>query len=110
MLTMLKNTILNLIKAPATINYPFTPIPPTKDARGALKIEGSLCIFCGLCSRACPAETITVDRNTKHWEYNPYQCVNCGACVDACPKKCLSFEEKMPPAALKKASVSYDGE
>lgn len=109
MLTMLKNAVLNLMKPPATINYPFTPIPLTRDARGALKIDGPLCIYCGLCVKACPANALKVNRNDKHWEVDPFQCVNCAACVDVCPKKCLSFEEQYTQAALEKKTVSYDG-
>ncbi|HEY9765648.1 MAG TPA: 4Fe-4S dicluster domain-containing protein [Chroococcales cyanobacterium] len=109
MLTMLKNAVLNLVKPSATINYPFTPIPSTKEARGALKIDGPLCIFCGLCSKACPAQAIQVSRADKHWVVDPYQCVNCGACVDVCPKKCLGFEEKYTAAAQKKSRVEFNG-
>ncbi|MGE5707899.1 MAG: 4Fe-4S binding protein [Bacteroidota bacterium] len=108
MLTMLKHAVLNLFKPPATINYPFTPIPLAKDARGALQIQGELCIYCGLCSRACPASAIQVDRNAKHWQVDPYQCVNCGACLDVCPKKCLQLEEKYTAPTLKKGLVTYD--
>ena len=53
------------------------------------------CILCGLCSRKCPQECITVDRTgEKTWSINRDDCVSCGACIEACKKfNALSFAE-----------------
>lgn len=53
------------------------------------------CILCGLCSKKCPAQAITVDRkDAKTWSINRDECIQCGACIDACLKfHCLSFAE-----------------
>lgn len=58
---------------------------------GEITIDTEKCIYCGLCSKNCPAETIITDRKTKSWAINPKQCLHCGACVNRCPKKALSF-------------------
>ena len=60
---------------------------------GDLTCNRDVCIYCGLCAKACPADALKVDRKEKIWEVDKEACVKCGACVDKCPKKCLSFGE-----------------
>lgn len=61
---------------------------------GKITNDMDKCILCGLCSRACPAECITVDRDSKTWTINRDECMQCGACIDACKKfNSLSFAE-----------------
>lgn len=66
-----------------------------KAAGGKIVNDMTKCILCGLCSRKCPQECITVDRTgEKTWSINRDKCVQCGACIDACIKfKALSFAE-----------------
>ncbi|MCO7122505.1 4Fe-4S binding protein [Ihubacter massiliensis] len=52
------------------------------------------CIYCGLCSKNCPCEALTVDRKEKVWKVDTDACVSCGVCVEKCPKKCLSLGGK----------------
>jgi formate hydrogenlyase subunit 6/NADH:ubiquinone oxidoreductase subunit I len=65
-----------------------------KDIAGHISIDQSGCIYCGLCARNCPQQTIKVDRASKTWKIDLEQCVKCGICVGRCPRKVLSFEDK----------------
>ncbi|MDO4869514.1 MAG: 4Fe-4S binding protein [Bacillota bacterium] len=58
---------------------------------GDLACDKEVCVFCGLCAKACPVDAIKVDRKEKVWEVDTDTCVKCGACIDKCPKKCLAF-------------------
>lgn len=61
---------------------------------GKITNDMSTCMLCGLCSKACPSECITIDRENKTWTINRDDCVQCGACIDACKKfKSLSYAE-----------------
>jgi Fe-S-cluster-containing hydrogenase component 2 len=49
----------------------------------------SVCVQCGACARACPAEAITKNENTGVYMINKTKCVGCGKCAEACPFKVL---------------------
>jgi formate hydrogenlyase subunit 6/NADH:ubiquinone oxidoreductase subunit I len=85
--------IKNLLKKPATRLYPFTVREPFPNYRGELYIDIDGCIFCGTCSRKCPSQCITVDKNEGTWTCNPHACVYCGICRDNCPTKCLHMKD-----------------
>ncbi len=85
--------VKNLLKKPATRNYPFEVREPFPNYRGELVIAVDDCIFCGMCSRKCPSQCITVDKTAGTWQCDPHACVYCGYCVDACPTKCLSMKD-----------------
>nr|WP_027182880.1 4Fe-4S binding protein [Desulfovibrio inopinatus] len=87
---MTKNILRNISKKSATRLYPFEVREPFENYRGELINDIDSCIFCGMCSRVCPSQCITVDRKTGEWTCDPFACVYCGICVDACPPKCLS--------------------
>ena len=82
---------------PKTETAPAAPAAePQEEALTSGKIVNDIntCILCGLCSRACPADAITVDRAAKTWSINRDECIQCGACIDGCKKfKCLKFAE-----------------
>lgn len=108
MFDMIGNIFKNLKKGPATRRYPFVKRELFKASRGSVKgIDPDKCIFCGLCARKCPANAITVDRNSKTWEINPFKCVICGACSEVCPKKCLSMSEEYTKVATVKDKVRF---
>ncbi len=85
--------IKNLLKKPATRNYPAVVREPFPMFRGELVIDIDKCIFCGMCSRKCPSQCITVDKDKGTWQCDPHACISCGYCVDNCPVKCLSMKD-----------------
>jgi len=85
--------IKNLLKKPATRQYPFVVREGFPMYRGELVINIDDCIFCGTCQRKCPSQCITVDKQAGTWQCDPHACVYCGYCRDACPTKCLSMKD-----------------
>lgn len=59
--------------------------------KGDVNCDKDNCVFCGLCSKVCPAGAIKVDRGEKSWEIDRETCAQCGLCVEKCPKKCLKM-------------------
>lgn len=96
----------NMLRRPATRDYPRVRRAPFADARGHVDINLPGCIYCGMCSRRCPVGAIRVTRAEKRWEIDRFRCVVCGECVRSCPKKCLSMgAESTAPAARKTTDV-----
>ena len=85
-------TILrNLVHKPATKRYP-TEAPVYFDrTRGHIEIDIDSCIFCGICSRRCPSNAITVKKDETSWGIERMRCIQCNSCVEVCPKKCLTM-------------------
>lgn len=96
---MTTTVLKNLLTKYATRLYPFTKKETFKDVKGELKIEMEKCILCGVCQLRCPSQCITVSKQEKTWQVDPFACVYCGICVDACPVKCL-FQERLYRAPL----------
>ncbi|BDQ34932.1 4Fe-4S binding protein [Pseudodesulfovibrio portus] len=85
--------VKNLLKKPATRNYPFVVREPFPNFRGELVIDIDKCIFCGMCSRKCPSQCITVDKEKGTWSCDLHACISCGYCRDHCPTKCLTMKD-----------------
>ena len=82
----------SLFKKPATLMYPVIPREWKERTRGRIEIDIDDCIFCGICSRKCPTDAITVDREAKSWTIARMGCIQCSCCVETCPKNCLVNE------------------
>ena len=97
----------NALHRPATRNYPKVVRAPFAGDKGHIENDIANCIFCGMCSRKCPAGAITVTRAEKTWAINRFQCITCNACVECCPKKCLSMAVERAPVARRKSADVY---
>ena len=51
-----------------------------------IKVEGSKCVGCNQCSKACKMD-IDVCKTPNHPE-----CIRCGACIKACPKDAIQYQ------------------
>ena len=49
----------------------------------------STCIGCTACTKRCPTEAITGERNSIHI-IDPELCIDCGACGVVCPVECIN--------------------
>lgn len=91
-------TLKSLFSKRPTRRYPYEKREPYARARGQIDmIDVHNCIFCGMCQRKCPADSIVVDREDSKWTYWPYKCVACGACVAVCPTNDLEMLQERPP-------------
>ncbi len=61
------------------------------------------CIGCGLCEKQCKFDSIHVEGNLAHVNYET--CAQCGACVSKCPVKVITMSDRMKAAAAKKAEA-----
>ena len=66
------------------------------------------CILCGICSKKCPTNCITVDRSKRKWTIERMQCIQCGCCTDVCPKKCLTMEQAYTTPETFKVIHTFD--
>lgn len=56
-----------------------------------LKIDHTICNFCGLCQKSCPFGAISADKETVAVDE---RCTLCGACVNVCPQSALSIDRR----------------
>lgn len=95
MASMLELITRNFFGKKTTRLYPInTERAPFERSRGRIVLDTSTCILCGICSKRCPADAITVDRKAEKWELNAFRCIICGECVSACPKKSISMSSE----------------
>jgi len=88
MLDMLKDIIRNALSKPATR---VKKRQPFDTFRGHIEFDVDKCIFCMRCMRECPSGCITVDRQEKTWELDPFECIICGVCADVCNKQAIKM-------------------
>ena len=81
----------NMLKKPATAEYPGKERVYPERYRGHVENDISRCILCGMCMRGCPSGAISVSRPDYTWQIHPFSCVQCNNCVEVCPVKCLSM-------------------
>ena len=78
-----------LLHGPRTRAYPSVPAHKYAHTRGQLCIDITNCIYCGLCSKHCVSDAITVNKQERTFTVNRLRCISCSGCVETCPKNCL---------------------
>lgn len=81
----------NFFSGPTTLRFPQRSAPAPA-FRGAVELDPSRCITCGICSDVCVSAAIHVDSGVAEgrWAYDPAFCTFCGVCVSHCPMEALS--------------------
>ena len=102
-----KMVLRSLVKKPATLMYPVIPREWKERTRGRIEIDIETCIFCSICSRKCPTDAITVNRDAKRWAISRMDCIQCSCCVEACPKKCLANKAGYTSPGMEKIVDSF---
>lgn len=87
----------NLLRKPATIEYPYQETEVEPDIRGRHYADLTKCIGCSLCSIECPADAITMTKIPEGYEVpaknrrgiypviDYMKCVYCYRCITVCP-------------------------
>jgi len=99
LLPIAKTIFRSLFQKPATLKYPFAPMPKDPLVRGQISIDIDSCTFCTICAIKCPTHAITVERKEKSWEISRFHCIVCNACTEVCPKKCLHMVNELTPSS-----------
>jgi formate hydrogenlyase subunit 6 len=104
---MVKALLSNLLKKPATCQYPFVKAEVPEGFRGKQVYNIDLCISCGLCSRDCPAKAIEmVDvEGKKRPSFLLDRCIFCYQCADSCPRNAIISSKIFELATTDKSSL-----
>lgn len=90
----------------ATIGYPFAPYEMPEGFRGKPEHNEKLCIACGACAIACPANAITMDVDAAQeyvvWDISYGRCIFCGRCQEVCPLFAIELTTEFELAVLNK--------
>lgn len=106
MFKLLKTILKN---GEATVKYPFAPLEVPNDFRGKPELDAAQCISCGACARACPANAIVIENDTKSmartWELSVARCIYCGRCEEVCPTKSIRLGQNFELAVTCKSDL-----
>lgn len=110
----------NLWRERVTLQYPRERPQLPERYRGIPGVHPDLCMVCGACSKACPAQVITIEgrkiEGTRHRELIRFhieagRCMFCGLCEEACPTKpvkAIRMSNTFELGAANKASLVLD--
>lgn len=52
---------------------------------GSISWNDAVCVHCGACTSVCPAECLTMDKESWTLVFDKGKCLACQVCVKACP-------------------------
>lgn len=84
-----EKTVDTVVQPPKETDKPEAAVT----AGGVPNADTSVCVYCTLCAKNCPAGALTVDRTEKKWALDRDACVGCGLCASKCPKKCIEMKQ-----------------
>jgi formate hydrogenlyase subunit 6/NADH:ubiquinone oxidoreductase subunit I len=96
----------NFRHEPATVRLPET-LPAPEGFRGAVVMDTSRCLACGMCSYVCISDAIQGAQQADgyEWRYKPGRCTFCGRCAERCPGHALTMDPKPVPAYSKSGEL-----
>ncbi|MBY5979435.1 formate hydrogenlyase complex iron-sulfur subunit [Ferrimonas balearica] len=93
----------------STTRYPFEPYVPCDDFRGKPEYQAKDCISCAACTRACPANALTMESNeqagTRQWRLSIGRCIFCGRCEEVCPTGAIRLSQEFELAVATKSDL-----
>ncbi len=106
---MLPTILRNLAGGPATRLYPVTPRDLAPHVRGQIAFVDDKCMLCGTCAIKCPADAISVNKETKKLSFYPLRCIVCEVCVTACPTDAITLASKWRTPVYDKPIEEHEG-
>ncbi len=87
-----------------TLKYPFVKIEAPPEYRGVPHINPRLCIGCGACVNACPADALLriddYEKGTRKIVLDVGRCIRCARCDEACPTGAIRMTRNFEVATL----------
>ena len=106
---MLPELFNNVMRTPATTQYPFAKIEAPNDFRGKIVFTSENCIGCNICVRDCPADAIAINKigEEKIFEavFELDKCIYCAQCVLSCPRNALAASTDFELAQISRGSL-----
>ncbi len=90
-----------------TIRYPQVRVEVDELYRGKPEITFELCMGCGACANACPAEAITIEDvgGRRVWKVFYGRCIYCARCQEVCPLGAISLSREFELASRSRSDL-----
>lgn len=88
---MLPTVLRNLLDGPATRLYPIQVRESFQNARGHVVFNDEKCTLCSVCALRCPADAISIDKESSTLSFHPARCIVCEVCVLGCPSDAIEL-------------------
>ncbi len=86
-----------------TRRYPFEGPVITESFRGKIHVDESRCWGCGVCTRICPPNALTLKKledGSLQLTYFIGRCIFCGMCAEVCPRNAIEVTREFELASL----------